>query len=251
MQNPVEFLNFEYQKRKQRNPNYSLRSFAKWLSISPAQLSQMLSGKRTITLKTLKKINDRLALSPQDNRELMQSLLKEKHLISTSPAQKTHLLKDDEFALIADWYHLAILSLAKTKGAKSDPRWVARRLGIKFEEAHQALLRMERLGILQLKPELKQMGDPLEVSSEIPSQAIRKYHLQNLSLAMEKIETVETSLRQFLSMSIPMNPSLLKAMKKEMDQFLERMTDLSHAAKPSEVYHLNIQLFPVSKETPE
>lgn len=251
MQNPAEFLNEEYQKRKQRNPNYSLRSFAKWLSISPAQLSQMLSGKRSITLKTLKKINDRLALSPQDNRELMQSLLTEKKYIAHRPSRTTQQLKDDEFALIADWYHLAILSLAKTKGAKSDPRWVARRLGIKFEDAHQALLRMERLGILQLKPELKQIGDPLEVSSEVPSRAIRKYHLQNLSLAMEKIETIEVPLRQFQSLSLPMNPQCLKAMKKEIDQFLERMTDLAQSTKANEVYHLNIQLFPVSKETPE
>ncbi|HAG92455.1 MAG TPA: hypothetical protein DCL41_11310, partial [Bdellovibrionales bacterium] len=64
MQNAVEMLNSEFNKRKGRNPNFSLRSFAKWLKISPAQLSQMMTGKRPITINSAQKIGDRLGLSP-------------------------------------------------------------------------------------------------------------------------------------------------------------------------------------------
>lgn len=249
MQSPRDFLNEEYRIRKERNPSYSLRSFAKWLQISPAQLSQMLAGKRSFTLKTLKKINDRLDLSPANSQKLIQTLLKQRNLISSSPVKNIGFLKEDEFRLISDWYHLAILSLTKIKGATADPRWIARHLGIGKDEANQALQRLERLGLLQLKPTFKQIGEPFEVVSDVPSSAIRKYHKQNLALAMEKIETVDVGLRQFQSISIPIHPSVLKALKKEIDEFLSRAAELCETSSATEVYHLNVQLFPVTSKS--
>ncbi len=247
MQTPIDFLNAEYRKRKERNPNYSLRSFAKWLNISPAQLSQMMAGKRNITLKTLKKINDRLDLSPTNSQELINTLLRQKKLISPLSEKKVTQIREDQFLLISDWYHLAILSLTKTKGAKADPRWVARRLGIKFEEAHQAMQRLERLELLQTKPFFKQIGDPFEIASEIPSAAIRKYHKQNLALSIEKIETVDVALRQFQSISVALNPSVIKKLKKEIDEFLNRASEICEGTQGLEVYNVNVQLFPVTQ----
>lgn len=251
MQTPQDFINSEYQKRKERNPNYSLRSFARWLSVSPAQLSQMMTGKRSITLKTMKKINDRLGLSPASSQDLVQTLLKQKNILQPDAVRKVKDLKEDEFRFVSEWYHLAILSLTKVKGAKSDPRWVSRRLGIKVEEANQALLRLERMGVLELKPGFRQIGEPFEVISDIPSAAIQKYHKQNLSLAMEKIESVEVGARQFQSITFPMSPVLVKTLKKEIDDFLSRAFDQSQSSIPTEVYNLNVQLFPVTDMTKE
>jgi uncharacterized protein (TIGR02147 family) len=247
MQTPKDLLNEEYKQRKGRNPNYSLRSFAKWLQFSPAQVSQMMAGKRPITLNSQKKINDRLGLSPSQSQEMIKGLLMQKNLISAEPAKQNRLLKDDQFHLVSDWYHLAILSLTKVKGASADPRWIARRLGIKSEEAHHALQRLERLGILQIKPIFKQIGEPFEAVSDVPSAAIRKYHKQNLSLALEKIETVPLKLRQFQSISVPLHPSLVKNLKDEIDSFLNRASELCANCKATEVYHLNVQLFPVTQ----
>jgi uncharacterized protein (TIGR02147 family) len=247
MRDPKSFLIEEYRRRQLNNPNFSQRSFARWLGLSPAQLSQMMAGKRNITLKTLKKINDRLGVSPANSHELLNSVLRQKNLIVQSPSKKASLLREDKFALVADWYHLAILSLTKVKGAKSDPRWVASRLGIKVEEAHLAIQRLERMGILQCKPIFKQIGEPFEVVSAVPSPAIRKYHKHNLSLAIEKIETVDVSLRQFQSISIPTDTSVINAMKEEIDIFLARATEICNVTFPTEVYHLNIQFFPVTK----
>jgi uncharacterized protein (TIGR02147 family) len=247
MRSAHEFLNHEFQRRKEKNPNFSLRAFAKWLNISPAQLSQMLAGKRPVTLNSLKKIVVRVGLSPGETKTLMNSLLAEKSFIE-SPRQKlARNLKNDQFCLIADWYHFAILSLTRTAGAKADPRWVARRLGISIVQAHKALLLMERLGILQTKPEFKQVGELLDVVSEIPSEAIQKYHKQNLNLAAEKIEMVPLALRQFQSISIPTHPKHLAKLKVLIDEFLENASDIAESSASTEVYNLNVQLFPVTK----
>lgn len=246
MQNPHELLASEFKKRKERNPNFSLRSFAKWLGVSPAQLSQMIAGKRPVTLKSMKKITERLGLSPSEKKSLILTFLQQKKFIENSEEKKVLKMQEDQFRLISDWYHFAILSLSQLKGSHSDPRWIARRLGISVEQAHQALLRLERLGIVQIKPQLRQVSDPLEVVSHTTSEAIRKYHKQNMNLALEKIETVPNQLRQFQSISIPLNPKNLEQFKKLIDEFLNQASDLSEKYEGIEVYNLNVQLFPVT-----
>jgi uncharacterized protein (TIGR02147 family) len=246
MQNPVEILNQEFNKRRTRNPNFSLRSFAKWLKISPAQLSQMMTGKRPVTLNSVKKISERLELSPIEKKALINSLLKDKDFIQPNTDKKLVHMQEDQFRVISDWYHFAILSLTKLKEAKADPRWIARRLGINVEQAHQAMLRLERMGIIQTKPDFKQICEPIEVVSTVPSDAIRKYHKQNLGLATEKIDTIPLHLREYQSISIPLNPKHVKLFKKHIDDFLEQASELSDKQNGMEIYNLNVQLFPVT-----
>src|SRR6202050_4890689 len=56
-------LQDELAARCSRNPNYSLRSFAKFLSVSPAALSAILKGKRPITHKMKERLGLQLGLS--------------------------------------------------------------------------------------------------------------------------------------------------------------------------------------------
>ncbi|MCB0349370.1 MAG: TIGR02147 family protein, partial [Bdellovibrionales bacterium] len=236
----------ELKKRKERNPNFSLRAFARWLGISPSQLSQMLTGKRPITLATMKKISHRLDLSPIEHKTLMTSMLADKNFIDTDVQQKKLLLAEDKFRLISDWYHFAILSLTRIKGAESDPRWIARRLGISVEEANQALVRLVRMGIVQTKPTFKQICDPIEMLPDAPSEAVRKYHKQTLNLAAEKIETVPMKQRDYQSLTIPIDPKQVSVIKKYVNDFLEQITQYTEKNKGSEVYNLNLQLFPLT-----
>jgi uncharacterized protein (TIGR02147 family) len=246
MQTPQEFLIHEYTRRKALNANFSLRAFARWLKLSPAQVSQMMSGKRSITLSTLKKITVRLGLSPIEKRKLYNSVIKIQDN-ENSTKDKFLNLKEDQFVMISDWYHLAILSLIKMKGSKPDPRWISSRLGIRIDEASQALIRLERLGIIQTKPIFKQIGNPFEVSSTVPSVAIRKYHKQNLNLAAEKIDLVPINYREFQSLSVSMNPSKVKDFKIILDEFLETVSEMFDSELGSEVYHVNVQMFPVTR----
>ncbi len=242
------FLAVEFKERKARNPNFSLRSYARWLNISPSQLSQMLSGKRPVTLSILKKINSKLNLSPLENQKLIQTVLKKKNIIceSNTLKQKT-LIQEDVFKIISDWYHLAILSLSKLSNCKSDPRWIANKLGISVEQANIAIQRLVRLNILKTKPTLKQVCEPFEAISQIPSQAIRKYHKQNLNLAIEKIETVPNQFRQFQSLSLAIDPDKIHDFKILMDDFLDQAALLAQNSQAKEIYNLNVQLFPVTK----
>ena len=48
-----DILKKELTQRQSNNPAYSLRAFARFLEISPATLSQIISGKRGVSVKRL------------------------------------------------------------------------------------------------------------------------------------------------------------------------------------------------------
>lgn len=247
MKQANEFIAAEFLKRKKVNPHFSLRSYAHWLGVSPAQVSQMITGKRAVTLNTLRKVVAKVGLSPLEQDTLFRKLFSENASPYAKANQPRKQLAEDQFRLIADWYHLAILALCETKSAKADPRWISRKLGIPMETASQALLRLERLGSLQLKPKMKQLCEPFEIVSETPSAAIQKYHKQTLQLAMDKIDAVKPAHRQYQSMPLAMSPKQIPAFQKLIDRFLDQASAMAKADPGEEVFHLNVQLFPVSK----
>lgn len=239
-------LKNELKERQARNPSFSMRSFAKWLGLSPAQLSQVISGKRKVTPKVLRTVSDRLGLSPIERIAFMNKTLSIDEG-GTLPAHASLQLSEDQFRLISDWYHIAILSLIKTPGAKADPRWIGRRLGISVTQAQEALLRLTRLELIETSPQLKRTGQPLRLSSEFRSDAIRTYHKQNLGLAIEKLDLVPNALREVQAITMAIDPAKIPRAKKLIDDFLLQLEGLLESGKTSEVYTLSVQLFPLTQ----
>ncbi len=244
MESPLHLLKTEFETRRERNPNLSLRAFARWLGVSPAQISQVLSGKRRLTPKLASKLAKRLNLSPLEKLEFVRHT----NLDFIEPASSVSAtLSEERFQMIAEWYHMAILSLTKVKGAKADPRWVAQRLGISVTEAQSAMERLCKLGLLQLKP-FMQIGQPLLVTSEVPSQAIRRHHKQLINLAIECIDTEPIQRRQVQSVTFATDAKHIAMAQKQIDRFLEQMNELMESPSPTDVYTLNLQLAPLTKK---
>ncbi|MEZ0391820.1 MAG: TIGR02147 family protein [Pseudobdellovibrionaceae bacterium] len=241
MTNFKEYLESQLEQRKARNPRYSLRAFAGSLGVSPAQLSQMLSGKRVITLETISKVSDRLGISPIEKQEFMKA-----EFFSPAPDRKSHQLKEDQFALIADWYHLAILSLCHQKNAKNDSYWVAKKLGLTVAVAKEALQRLNRLDLIEVGLKLKQKTSPLSVISAAPSPAIQKFHRQVLQLAEEKLVSVSPEQRDYSAVTFNVSPKNIKRARQMIEKFQSDMSDLLSTQEESETYMLSCQFFPLT-----
>ncbi len=153
----------ELEVRKKRNPQYSLRAFALSLGVSPAQLSQIISGRRNITIKSLQKISQGLGLAPSEVENYLKdwSLQKLDFQHEDPKVRNKKNLLDDEFKLISEWYHFAILSLVKLRGASTQPEWIAAKLGISERVAEEAVRRLQRLKILAPGTKLQQICPPL------------------------------------------------------------------------------------------
>ncbi len=243
----TDLLREELKSRKERNPQYSLRAFAQALAMSPAQLSQLMSGKRNFTPDVLSLIGKGLHLSPEQELQLMSAtLLPRRHPLIIE--KKKRQLKEDEFRLISEWYHFAILSLAKIRHAEADPHWISARLGITVSEAREALERLVRMEIIAEGKVLKQISAPLNVVSQVPSRAIQAYHNKVLSLASEKLEKTPIQKRDYSAITFAADSAKIEEARKMIEEFQDRLSDFMGTTQAKEVYVLSTQLFSLEKD---
>jgi uncharacterized protein (TIGR02147 family) len=242
----IQYLSEEFKARQGRNPSYSLRAFARSLEVSPAQLSQILSGKRNLTLKTIHQISSRLSLSPLEKENFLKTWSTQKE---TQEVKQKRTLLDDEFKLIADWYHFAILSLAQLKDSTINSMWIAERLGISVWQAKEAVQRMQRMGILGPGPKLEQISEPLSVVSDVPSDAIRGYHQKILAKAQEQLDLVPVEERDYSALTFSVSKKNIKRYRNLIEKFQDDLNKVAKATADDDIYVFSCQLFPLQQSS--
>jgi uncharacterized protein (TIGR02147 family) len=249
-----------YRRRKQTNPAYSLRAFARYLGVSSGRLSEICAGKRVLTEKAGQKIAFKLGLSPEEAHSFLGSIRRDRHERKSSPSlsisvesgedtdeQSFSQLTFDAFRAISDWYHFAILSLMDTRHFKSEPRWIASRLGLSVIEVRGAIDRMKRLELIEEKNgKLVRTEAHLSTTHDVSSAALRLSHRQTLEQAIASLEEIPVELRDITSISMAIDVTRLPAAKKLIKDFRRQMSTYLEKGNKSEVYNLNIQLVPVT-----
>jgi len=236
----------ELASRKARNRSYSMRAFARDLGIGSTSLSDVLAQKRNLSTKNVEKVVEKLALSPKE-KDLLVSEINGR--VRKGEKEKEHLeLQEDAFRLIADWYYLAILNLAKLPDHQANPDWIANRLGIKTTEANLALERLSRMNLLLIEGnKLRRIKHPLKTSEGTPSFAIKKHHRDKLHLAEESLINDDVSLRNFQSLTLALDPENLPEAQAILTRAVKKIGKLLDGKNPKEVYSINFHVFPLTK----
>lgn len=158
-----DVLNAEFTSRKARNHRYSLRSFARFLGMSPSNMSEVLRKKHGLSVALAEKISLKLGYEPEQSRYFMDLVIYRHgensderqaamlRLRDIKLNQEFEILPDDIFKMISNWYHLAIIELTKLTGFSMDTDWMATRLGIQPLDALQAVNRLKRAQLLEIK----------------------------------------------------------------------------------------------------
>jgi len=255
-----EFLKNQFDVKRAKNPSYSLRSFARTLDMSPSHLSRVLSGKKQISLHMGVKVSEKLKLKKRENQFFLNLIQLE---LSNDPEQKIKLLKKleknnfsyeyldlEKFNIISEWYHFAILSLAKTHGFSPDPNWIAKRLGIQINQAKRALERLINLNLLIEKDGsyIPLKNGNISTTDDIASQAIKENHRQNIEKSLKALIEVDISKREFINQGICIRESDLPKIKKIIRSEIDKINRDIESENGEEVYQLNLQFFPVSKK---
>jgi transcriptional regulator with XRE-family HTH domain len=243
-----ELLRAELVRRCRQNPAYSLRAFAKSLGFSPAFVSKLLHGKRRFTDATIRRIGERLALSPAE-LEPLRSPPTDVSVAPELPAYRE--IRGDQFQLIADWYHFAILELTTLEGFEASPRWIARKIGINQHQAADALTRLERLGYLtrdrhgrlRLGAEHNTTDSP-----DLVRPAARQQQAQFLDLAAVALQEVPFELRSQTGMTMAIPADRVGEAVAAIGEFRRKLTaQLQRPGARTAVYQLSISFFPLTK----
>lgn len=243
--NPQTWLHSEYKRRLERNPRYSLRMFAQQIGIPSGRLSELMSGKRRLTLAIARKISSQLLLSLEERKALSTSMSTKGAPLITDEFEP---LTADTFNALADWQHFAILSLMETDGFQSNEEWVAERLGISLTVARESVQRLKRLNIIvERDGKWHRREINLTTTHDIENLALKISHRQSLEQVFTALDTVDIKDRDITSMTmsvdmkrLPKAKEMIKKFRRELCAFLES------GDSKDEVYNINLQLVPVT-----
>lgn len=127
----VEFLNEELRQRRQRNPRYSLRMFARLVNVDASALSKILKGERPLSLPVARRILKALKV----DESLKSTLLLAMHEGSQHfPTDESYLSASPISAeQMQHWEFYAVLSLLELPEIKTDAAYMAKRLNSNTE----------------------------------------------------------------------------------------------------------------------
>ncbi|MBL6992163.1 MAG: TIGR02147 family protein [Bacteriovoracaceae bacterium] len=248
-----KILQLEFEKLKSKNPMYSLRAFAKKISLSPSAVSEILNSKRKISKKKAQSVLDKLCVAPHISEDILQTFDQKRRLNDSDEdmqKQKYEELSIEYFKVISDWFYFAILTLAETKDFKSDPQWIAKRLNISKKDASLAVQRLKKLNMLvsDKSGNLKVTGMRYSVTDEATNIALQKTHFQALELAKNSLEHDSLDERDFCDVTMAVDPSKIEEAKKKIRAFRRSLCSFMESGEQTEVCKMNIQLFYLTKK---
>ena len=240
---------------RSRNPAYSLRAMSRRLKISPAALSEILNGKRDVSVKLAAKILKNVGADPTATSDVLAAFkpqVKNASPIKKEDAEKTRafsVLSADQFKTIAEWYHFAILSLFETTSCPQTPVEIAKRLNVRSSDIAVALERLERLGMLIREEDGRYglTGAQFHTSDDVASSAIKASHAQSFQMAQKSLEEGQLDRSDFTSLTMAINPDKMAQAKKMIREFRMHLARELEVDPKQEVYMLCVQLFPLSK----
>ena len=235
-----QLLISEFEKRRKKNPAYSLRAFARDVGISKTSLGDVINGHRKLSQQNINILGERLGLNETQVGALKSDL--------QSVSVMRDVIEGDELKLIEDWHYLAILSLAKIKDARCSAEWISERLGIPLEMATISLNELlERKLIENHNGTLVRKSKLLTTSADIPSSSIVEHHRQSIDKALGALNDVDVEHRDFTAVTYAIDLNKLKDAKKCILDFHRKLGKLLETDNAQEVYRLNIQFFPLTK----
>jgi transcriptional regulator with XRE-family HTH domain len=241
----LEVLLKKYEEGRQKNTRWSKRAFAKRLGVSPGALSEIFSQKRSLSLKLRRKMAGKLELSPMEEADFFSVGLPSGQDESRIDY---HILEEDQFRLISDWWYFAILNLVKTKGFRPSPIWIAKRLGITPKTATEAWERLFRTQHLEWSGKKVVRKYPrIGTSDETINLAARKSHLEDLKLAERSLNQVPLQWRDHSSMTLVIDRKDIQKAKEMIRLFQDKFAKEIHKESGDEVYKLSMALLPLSK----
>ncbi len=260
------YLKSELDVRKNKNPSYSLRAFARDLEVSFSYLSEILAGKGSLSIPKATHIMTRLqgsvdevayfrTLVAIESAKTRPEIVAAKEILGAMKVQ--HRIKRislDDFHLIADWYHLAIVEFFEICQQPITGELIANRFNLKLRDAEEALNRLIRLKLICYDKKTSRLvldsKSHIVGGANIPSKAIRHYHKQILKKAMGAIDDFSPEKREINTLVFSVNDGMkaeIKALLKNLQNDAIKISN--YPRKCDEIYALSVQFFPLVTKT--
>lgn len=257
------FFDRAYTQRKQKNPNYSLRAFARDLNISPSFLSSLTNGKVGLSVGLAKKICRKLNLS-RDEKNTFLTLVSTLHhrskKVRSLSAQSLESIKSDfkpkavgnDYSVFAhNWMASAILTLVDHCEFQENAAWISQQLAIPLIDAETIWATILRLELVKRNEHgvWKRTEKNLFNKVKGTSSDLQNHYRQLLSRAEKTLTEVSTNDRQFSTCFLSMTDSDYDYANHAISEFISQLAIgiTQRGGTSDRIYCFSTQLFPISK----
>ncbi len=245
-------LQIKFREMQARNQKFSLRAFARRLRMSPSAISEMLKGRRNISKKALPGIGDVLNLNSEEFQAIEDEISGREWV---SPGRGTFAKSTrriigtknlDELDIVSDWVNFALMVLLETQDAKSEPKWLAARLGVTLKRVEKSIRMLIKYGLLERLAggELRSLNNEIATPDEVRSKALLARHLKNLKDASKAVQRAPRDRRDFTFATVALDPKKLPLLFQMIREFENRLLEFSDSHPKKEVFEFCVQLFP-------
>ncbi len=259
-----EYLRDWIEHKKNIDPNFSVRSLARSSGVSPGYIPLILSGKRTLTEKSARKLVPSLNLSKSEQkyfeyiRQISESTSPDKKIealknIKKSKAYKNKEVDDlDSYKYLSNSLNVVIREMSAINGFQLDAKWIQDRLKTKvpISEINESIAFLLDNEILRLNraDEVEKPDHEVRCTGGVYKLSMSQFHAQMLEKAITSIYETPSDERNLVSQTIAINASDFNKIQDIMDEALEKIQNVAKQSDgASEVYYITHLAFPLSK----
>jgi uncharacterized protein (TIGR02147 family) len=175
-------------------------------------------------------------------------------LIGYNSRNKARLFTKAQYEVCSHWYHMTIRECAPAVDFKEDYDRLGKMLhpAISARKARQSVQLLLKLCLLRKMGKTgryEQTDRLVTTGDEVHSLAVHNFHLQNMALAAESIDTVPRNQRDISCVVLGLSPQGFETVKEEIQKFRKKLLEIAEKEnKVSKVYHANFQIFPTTRD---
>jgi len=262
------FLRDLFEESKKENRRITQKAVLEKMGVSSTGFfSNVIAGKKNLTLSQVKKICEILKLKKAQQRYLEYLVLyaktksiedKKEYFDRVISLQKIKMkvLDKKQVGVFAQWYYVFIRELLNFYKFKDDYKELAQMLDppIKPAEAEQAIKDLSELGLISKGADgyYRQTDSILTTGNEVQSLQLANFQLNTMDMAKRALQKIRAKERDISVLTISLSRDCFSLVKSEIQEFRKKLLKIAYNdQKTDTVYQCNIQFFPVSKTAPE
>lgn len=256
-----EYLRLVFEERKERNPLFSYRLWARQLQIDPAQLFRILSKDLHLPLRHIDGVVANLKL-PKNDAEYFTVMVqwgrarseKEKKALVVKLLGlrdvKRKTLSREQYLFFHEWYHASVRCLVGAGAWNGNSQKLGQMLipTLSAEKVDASIQLQENLGLIKKDGNQWTLGEAhLSTDENEIHKAIRHYQSEMLDKGREALERFSKQERDISSLTFAVDKACeedIRALLQECRRQIQRR--IEESGKPDRVMHLGFSLFPTA-----
>lgn len=239
--NFAAYLEREFLERRNRNPSYSLRAFAKLLGVDQSTLSKFFNGARDLSWTIRNQCLERLGAS----ETVIAQFEEERRTLLSEYTE----IEESLMAVMGDWRYWGVLEYLKIDNSAT-MHVLADRFHLKAEEMEEILGQLLKLEFIQHDGNAYRLLKPnntwVDGSKTSEARKMLQKKLSQLSFAAIDEFGIESRYHGSLTVAVDKNklPEIkdkIMAFQAELGQYIQKKSSLN------EVYQLTVSFFPLTK----